>query len=103
MLVVDHTDAKQLRRSARSTTSHDEQTATRALEMARDRSTLRARAVVFDVTVSAPFTGDAVKVLLEHCDGFAVDVLVPYIATAEDLRVDLDAANAAVGTQALWA
>ncbi len=38
----------------------------------------------------------------QYSDGISADVLVPDTATAEDLRNDLGAANAAIGMQALW-
>ncbi|MGW4365675.1 hypothetical protein ACWEKT_08520 [Nocardia takedensis] len=102
MLVLERDGGKRLRRTGGSRVSRDESAATRALESARDRADLRARAVVLDVTVSAPFVGDAVKVVLEHRDGIPIVVLVPYTATVEDLQVDLGAAHAAVGSKVLW-
>ncbi|MFD6155341.1 hypothetical protein ACFWF7_13120 [Nocardia sp. NPDC060256] len=103
MLVIDQTGRKTLRRLAQPRADGGEQTATSAMETGADRSTLRARATVFDVTVSAPFTGSAIKTVLEHRDGPAVDVLVPYTATPDELRIDFNAADGAVGTGRLWA
>ncbi|MEU7139687.1 hypothetical protein ABZ942_09595 [Nocardia sp. NPDC046473] len=102
MLVIDQTGRKTLRRLAQPRVHGGEQTATSAMETGTDRSTLRARATVFDVTVSAPFAGSAIKAVLEHRDGPAVDVLVPYTATPDELRIDFTAADGAVGTGRLW-
>ncbi|MCP2276190.1 hypothetical protein [Nocardia amikacinitolerans] len=73
-----------------------------AVQLANDRERLRARVAVFDVTATAPITGDAIKALLEHREGIAIDVLVPYAITSDSLDIRLAAANAAVGTPRLW-
>ncbi|WP_405159910.1 hypothetical protein OG203_26055 [Nocardia sp. NBC_01499] len=103
MLVIERTGRKSFRELAQARANGSEQTVTGALEIGTDRGILRARATVFDVTVSAPFTGSAIKAVLEHRDGPAVDVLVPYTATPDDLRIDFNAADGAVGTPQLWA
>ncbi|MET8878376.1 hypothetical protein [Nocardia sp. NPDC004604] len=102
MLVIDSAGRKSMRRYTQQRGNGGEQTATSAMEIGADRTTLRARATVFDVTVSAPFTGSAIKAVLEHRDGPAVDVLVPYTATPDQLQIDFNAADGAVGTARLW-
>ncbi|MEV0342950.1 hypothetical protein AB0H49_28390 [Nocardia sp. NPDC050713] len=102
MLVIDRSGRKGIRMSEHRPGSADEQTLTAALQVGTDRAELRARATVFDVTVSVPFAGAAIKAVLEHSSGLAIDVLVPYSATAEQVQIDLNAADAAVGTRRLW-
>ncbi|MBJ8338750.1 hypothetical protein JGU71_07615 [Antrihabitans sp. YC3-6] len=80
----------------------DELAIQRSLELPEDEQNLLARATVFDVTVQAPFTGDAIKVLLEHRDRIALDVLVPYAAADDSVDIDMDRANAASGEVRLW-
>ncbi|MFC9892504.1 hypothetical protein ACFVMC_02305 [Nocardia sp. NPDC127579] len=54
------------------------------------------------MTVSKPFTGTAIKTVLEHRAGWALDVLVPYLVSRDEIRIDLDAADGAVGIRRLW-
>lgn len=102
MLVVEHSGRKVMRMPERPNASIDEQTHIEALQAVDDRTTLRARVSVFDVTVSTPFTGAAIKATVEHCTGLAIDVLVPYQVTADEVRIDLEAANRALGPRKLW-
>lgn len=44
----------------------------------------------------------AVKVALEHSTGTAIDILVPYTAAADEVRIELDSADAAIGARKLW-
>lgn len=102
MLVIDRRGHKEMRMFESRSGSDDERRLIAAMEAAGDRKTLRARATVVDVTVSAPFTGTAIKVALEHSSGLAIDVLVPYTATPDEVRIGLDSADAAIGTRKLW-
>ncbi|MEV6273998.1 hypothetical protein [Nocardia sp. NPDC051832] len=102
MLVIDQSGRKGMRSSQPRDLGTDEQAIIDRLQIGGDRIALRARASVFDVTVSAPFAGSAIKTVLEHRAGWAVDVLVPYLVSPAEIRIDLDAANGAVGTRRLW-
>jgi len=102
MLVIDQSGRKGLRMSQPRHSSADEQTIIDGLQLAGDRIALRARTSVFDVTVTAPFSGTAIKAVLEHRTGWAVDVLVPYLVNPNEVRIDLDAASGAVATRRLW-
>ncbi|MFD4458469.1 hypothetical protein [Nocardia sp. NPDC058480] len=102
MLVIDRAGRKGMRRFAGQSVIGEEHAVTATIELPGDRVTLRARVIVFDVTVSAPFFGTAVKALLEHREGPAIDVLVPYVATRDDLRIDFTRADGAVGVSRLW-
>lgn len=102
MLVIDRHGRKTMRMSPDRADTADERLLTAVLEVPGDRRALRARATVFDVTVSAPFVGTAVKVAVEHSGGVAIDILVPYTVTADEVRIDLDSAAAAVGARKLW-
>jgi hypothetical protein len=73
------------------------------LELPSDRQQLRARAAVFDVTASVPVAGDAIKIKLEHSEGIAIDMLVPYRIDSEGATIDVQAANAARAELLLWA
>lgn len=73
-----------------------------ALQNDDDAQLLRARATVLDVTVRAPFAGDAINIRLEHRDGPAIDVLVPYLTTADGITVDAEAMTTSVDTPNLW-
>lgn len=73
-----------------------------ALQNDGDDRLLRARVTVLDVTVRAPFAGDAINIRLEHRDGPAVDVLVPYRTTAEGVIIDAEAMTTSVDTPNLW-
>lgn len=68
-----------------------------------DRATLPERITVIDVTVSAPFHGDAIKAMFEHGSGLAIDMLVPYTVSSNNLEINLDAMDAVTGTRRLWA
>lgn len=74
----------------------------RALTLSGDVDRLRARACVLDVVVGEPFTGDAIEIKLEHRAGFCSDLLVPYQLSDEELAINMEQANAATGTPALW-
>lgn len=73
-----------------------------ALQDQADAEDLRARATVLDVTVRAPYSGDAINVRLEHREGRAIDILVPYRTSAEGITIDGDAMTASVDVARLW-
>ncbi|MDO3070510.1 Uncharacterised protein [Mycobacteroides abscessus subsp. bolletii] len=102
MLVVERGGGKALRRTAGVQTPLRESEIVKQLEAPGDAETLRARATVLDVTVKEPFTGDAIKIKLEHAEGVAIDILVPYRVTAEGKSIDVNAQNAAVAERLLW-
>ncbi|MFF0532796.1 hypothetical protein ACFYT3_31035 [Nocardia amikacinitolerans] len=102
MLVIDLDGHTAIRKTPPGATRTEQQFLT-AVQLPTDRERLRARVAVFDVTATAPITGDAIKALLEHREGIAIDVLVPYTITPDSLDIRLTAANAAVATPRLWA
>ena len=102
MLVVERGGAKAIRRTVGVQTSARESEVVKQLEAPGDAEALRARATVIDVTVKEPFTGDAIKIKLEHAEGVAIDILVPYRATPEGTTIDVDSQNAAVAERLLW-
>ncbi|OBB10292.1 hypothetical protein A5761_28285 [Mycolicibacterium setense] len=73
-----------------------------ALQDANDAENLRARATVMDVTVREPFSGDAINVRLEHREGQAIDILVPYQTTGDGITIDGQAMTASVDVARLW-
>lgn len=73
-----------------------------ALQNERDAQSLRARATVLDVTVREPFAGDAINIRLEHREGQAIDILVPYRTTGDGITIDGQAMTAAVDVARLW-
>ncbi|WP_328439671.1 hypothetical protein [Nocardia puris] len=103
MLVIDLKGNTTIRSLPPGGPARTEQQFLTDVQLPADRQQLRARAAVFDVTATAPITGDAIKAILEHRDGVVIDVLVPYTLTPERLDIRLNAANAAVGTPRLWA
>ncbi|OAT70055.1 hypothetical protein AWB85_01250 [Mycobacteroides immunogenum] len=102
MLVVERGGGKAVRRTAGVQTPLRESDVVKQLETPGDAETLRARATVLDVTVKAPFTGDAIKIKLEHAEGVAIDILVPYRVTPEGTTIDVNSQNAAVAERLLW-
>jgi hypothetical protein len=101
MLVIDsggHRTMRALGASVRNTAD----AVMSALQNDDDAQRLRARATVLDVTVRAPFAGDAINIRLEHRDGPAVDVLVPYRTTADGVTIDAEAMTTSVDTPNLW-
>jgi hypothetical protein len=67
-----------------------------------DTGALRARATVLDVTMRAPFTGDAIKVKLEHSDGVAIDMLVPYRTSDDGITVAMEESAGASAAPLPW-
>ncbi|NGX10106.1 hypothetical protein [Mycobacteroides franklinii] len=103
MMVIGLTGDVSVRRSAIAATLLDESGIIRGLELPGDGDQLRARAAVLDVTASVPVVGDAIKIKLEHSEGFAIDMLVPYRIDSEGATIDVQAANAARADPLLWA
>ncbi|MFB8280411.1 hypothetical protein [Nocardia colli] len=50
----------------------------------------------------APVRGDAIKVTLEHREGQAIDIVVPYRLADDTLDIDLDRADATTAGRRLW-
>ncbi|MFN3007207.1 hypothetical protein [Mycolicibacterium wolinskyi] len=73
-----------------------------ALQEETDAENLRARATVMDVAVREPFAGDAINVRLEHREGQAIDILVPYRTTGDGITIDGNAMTASVDVARLW-
>lgn len=65
------------------------------------RDTIRAGAVVSDVRLRAPATGDAIQANLEHAEGHALTVLLPYAKKRRN-RIDYGAIQAHAGHNHIW-
>lgn len=102
MLVIARSGERALRSLAARMPDHDVDSAVNALQGDSDGDDLRARATVLDVTVTQPAAFDAINVRLEHREGVAIDVLVPYAAGPEGVTVTTDALTAAVDRRRLW-
>ncbi|GAA2002231.1 MULTISPECIES: hypothetical protein [Nocardioides] len=63
------------------------------------RDTLRATALVYPVSVEG---SAAVRVELEHRDGPALEVLVPYTVNRRRTKVTLGASSVAEGPRQIW-
>ncbi|EIU37237.1 hypothetical protein MA6G0125S_4688 [Mycobacteroides abscessus 6G-0125-S] len=74
----------------------------RGLELPGDGDQLRARAAVLDVTALVPVAGDAIKIKIEHAEGIAIDMLVPYRIDSDGATINVQAANAARAELLLW-
>lgn len=98
--VVDHDGQRTARMTDSSTPSkaavHD------ALTFDHDALHLRAFAVTMDVDI--PASGeDAVEVHVEHRDGIAIDLLVPYTLAADgSIELDTSRISAAQGQRRIW-
>ena len=101
MLVIDSGGHRTMR-ALGATVDNTADAVRSALQNEDDAQRLRARATVLDVTVRAPFAGDAINIRLEHRDGPAVDVLVPYRTTADGVTIDAEAMTTSVDTPNLW-
>src|SRR5215510_2490575 len=101
MLVIERSGDRSFRELGAMVCS-DEPAVVGALQLDSDSSTLRARATVLDVTVRAPFTGDAIKVKLEHSEGVAIDMLVPYRAGDDGITVAVEESAGAAAVPSLW-
>jgi hypothetical protein len=64
------------------------------------RYTIRAGAVVSDVRMSDG--GEAIRVDLEHVDGHALTVLLPYTMTRLTKKVEFGQLRAQVGQRQIW-
>ena len=103
MMVIGLDGEVAMRRSVIAAASQDEVGIVHGLELDSDAARTRARAVVLDVTAAAPMAGDAIKIKLEHSEGVAIDMLVPYRIDSEGATIDVLAANAARADLLLWA
>ena len=102
MLVIGEAGDKGMRVPRDPPTGRSEDELVRLLQVTNDQLALRARATVLDVVASAPFSGDAIKVKLEHREGIAIDMLVPYMADHGSVTIDAESADAASGRRLLW-
>ncbi|WP_225728353.1 MULTISPECIES: hypothetical protein [unclassified Nocardia] len=102
MLAIDLTGARAMRALGEPGTATTEDAIRARLERPGDGAQLRARATVFDVDAVTPVRGDAIKVTLEHREGQAIDIVVPYRLADQTLEVDMDRANAATVGRRLW-
>lgn len=68
-----------------------------------ERETLRAVAVVADVLLTSNTSPmDAIRIDVEHRDGVAIAVLVPYVKKGEHERPDFGEPRATYGERRLW-
>lgn len=102
MMVISLAGEISVRRSAIATTPRDEVGVVRGLELPGDGDQLRARAAVLDVTALVPVAGDAIKIKIEHAEGIAMDMLVPYRIDSDGATINVQAANAARAELLLW-
>lgn len=65
------------------------------------RNNLRACAIVADVTLTAPMRSDAIRVDLEHLDGHALAVALPY-AKKRRREINYGPAQAHAGHHRIW-
>ncbi|HEY4269816.1 MAG TPA: hypothetical protein VGM94_16660 [Galbitalea sp.] len=73
------------------------------VDLFRDRrDSIRALAIASDVTIPSEQV-DAIEVRLEHRDGIAITVLVPYRADPLDDSYEYDEPRAQEGERAIWA
>lgn len=102
MMVISLAGEISVRRSAIATTPRDEVGVVRGLELPGDGDQLRARAAVLDVTALVPVAGDAIKIKIEHAEGIAIDMLVPYRIDSDGATINVQAANVARAELLLW-
>ncbi|MFI6218869.1 hypothetical protein ACIBCD_43250 [Nocardia brasiliensis] len=102
MLVISTGGHRAMRQIPPQPVDATEETIRASLQHADDGTELRARATVFDVETTAPIRGSALKVTLEHREGQAIDLLVPYRLDDTSLDIDVQRANSAAGERRLW-
>ncbi|SDC05443.1 hypothetical protein SAMN04488581_0003 [Mycolicibacterium neoaurum] len=102
MLVISVSGERAVRSLAAPLPDNAVDTAINALQTDKDRDDLRARATVIDVLVRQPYEGEAINVRLEHRQGPAIDVLVPYSRTDERVTVSTDSLTASADRRRLW-
>ncbi len=102
MLVIGTGGHRAMRQTPQQPAGATEETIVDSLQHADDGAELRARATVFDVATAAPVRGSALKITLEHREGQAIDLLVPYRLDDTTLDIDVQQANAAAGERRLW-
>ncbi|MDP0398126.1 hypothetical protein [Tsukamurella strandjordii] len=93
--------SRSMRKLDTSVSATDEDTNIGRLTLAGDRELLRARAVTLDVRVVGAGT-DALKIIVEHRDGQAFDVVVPYVDREDTFMIDSDSMTVSQGVQRLW-
>jgi len=72
------------------------------VDLFRDRrNSIRALAIASDVTIPSEQV-DAIEVRLEHRDGIAITVLVPYRADPLDDSYEYDEPRAQEGEHVIW-
>lgn len=54
------------------------------------------------MTALVPVAGDAIKIKIEHAEGIAIDMLVPYRIDSDGATINVQAANAARAELLLW-
>ena len=100
MLVLGN-DGKKSARSGGCSNGADSKSQIRdALHAPDDRLRIRACAVALDVAIDDG--RDAIEVQLEHIEGVALDVVVPYLLTDGDVDVQIQSASASTGSHRLW-
>ncbi|MGX9296014.1 hypothetical protein [Tsukamurella paurometabola] len=70
--------------------------------MDTDAHLLRAYAVAIDVRVTSPNVTDALKIVTEHREGLAFEVLVPYVDGDDHFMIDTDSMTLSTGRHRLW-
>ena len=102
MLTMGLSGTREIRNLGSPLPNPSEEAIAGALELPADMSDLRARACVLDVVAHDPFTGDAIKVKIEHRSGFCSDLLVPYTLSLESVEIDMASAHAEYASPLLW-
>lgn len=102
MLVIGTTGDRAMRNLGAPSQQRSVDAVITALQNESDTEDLRARATVMDVTVREPFAGDAINIRLEHREGQAIDILVPYRTPHDGITIDGQAMTASVDVARLW-
>ncbi|MFI6170638.1 hypothetical protein ACIBCN_27905 [Nocardia sp. NPDC051052] len=102
MLVIDRGGARALRALGEPGAATTEDAIRARLELPDDGTELRSRATVFAVNALTPVRGDAIKVTLEHREGQAIDIVVPYRVSEDALDIDMERAHATAVGRRLW-
>ncbi|WP_416566166.1 hypothetical protein [Nocardia testacea] len=70
-----------------------------ALTTAADRTESRAVAIAMDVTT--PDGGDAAELLIEHAEGIAIQIIIPYTTTPQ-VALATDHSTTALAERRIW-